>query len=112
MVKKPTACANCAKRDWTHKVWPEPPVCAPSKQAETAASFRFETIKVAAPSWAEPPSLVGLMPAWLGLLGAALVQTEEVPSWPHQLWRALPPDNNNNNNNNNDNNKFSKITIS
>jgi len=52
------------------------------------------------------------MPAWLGLLGAALVQTEEVPSWPHQLWRALPPDNNNNNNNNNDNNKFSKITIS
>jgi len=73
---------------------------------ETAASFHFEILKVAAPSWVEPPSLVGLMPAWLGLLGAALVQTEAVPLWPHQLWRAQPPDNNDNTN------KINKITIS
>ena len=51
-------------------------------------------IKAARPSWVEPPSLVGLMPAWLGLPGAALAQTEVVPLWPHQLWMAQPPDHN------------------
>jgi len=91
-------------------IWPELPGCAPSEQAETAASFHFEIIRVAAPSWVEPLSLVGLMPARVGLPGTALAQTEEVPSWPHQLWRAQPPDNNNNNNNKN--NKFNEITIS
>ena len=50
--------------------------------------------KAVVPSWVEPASLVGLVPAGLGLPGAALVQTEVVPLWVHQLWTSQPPDHN------------------
>lgn len=68
-------------------------VLAPSRRRQQLA-FGCGMSKAVVPSWVEPASLVGLVPAGLGLPGAALVQAEVVPLWVHQLWTSQPPDHN------------------